>query len=261
MTVLSGCNIASSEFAEVYFTVVVPESTQSSMVAVYLYDIESGDARGGFFMTNYLKESDTRVFYQRENIRPGQYTAVAYNFGTDAVELRLYEFVTRAATDSTKMMPGVLAAAKVTPVIVSQYSSVVIFCPLVTTETTVKVGVEGLQYATGMSGCVSGFGTSYSLDSCKATAAEMLSFDLKAASADTLEATIRSFGKVGPAYDFTFNITTSGGAYKYSATTDSTFKFPGKIVIPEPAPGSGSGKDGFNPEVGQWKDYSVIIPV
>jgi len=265
--VLIGCNKASSEFVEVSFKVVIPENTQSEMIRVSLFDIGTGAVRGGFFMSSYIQESGTRVFSQTESIRAGQYTAVAYNMDAAGVEVRgeaslpSFEFVTRASSDTTVMTPGELAVAKLSPISALKDGSVELSCELVTTYSTIRVGVDGLQYASGKSGCVRGLGSSYFPDSGKAAATEMLSFEMNVASPDALSATICSFGELGPKYDFTFRITTSGGAYKYFATTDSKFQFPGSIIVPASASDSGSGKDGFAPQIGQWNDYSVIVPL
>lgn len=280
--VTAGCGKSVPTFVEATLTVSVPSGISTEMLRAFIYDSESGELRGQIFISDREEHPDgTVTFTSTEKLRSGTYDIIAYNFdmpdtfirgesniGTleaytaDVSEGILSRFGIYAASDvAISYTPDRMGVARIMGASVEE--GVVIAGQLVpvTVMTYMELGAEGLQWSVTKSAVAGGFATTWFLGTGKAGGAGYVWFEMSSAGDSNMKASVPSFGEVSESYDFVFNVTTSGGSYCYTTTTDSSFKFDKSIVIPEPEHSEEENSSGFSPQVGEWNGMSIDVPI
>jgi len=274
-----------SEWCNVNLNVSVPSGISTQTLCAFFYDHASGKLSGKVFMNDYSQSrSDDKTFSMPIKLGRGKYDIVAYNFDmpdtfirgeecfgtleayTKEVNESVYSAFGRQVvgqeTDTTVVYtPDPMAVAAVQGVDLKEGSEISIAASIVTREDPLSIQADGLAYARSRSCIAGGMAGSMFIGTLKAGTERCIWFPLEADG--TLKADILSFGPVCDKHDLTVSITTSEATWLYSALADAGFMTSGCIIIPKPSVPDTDPDDqgGFKPQIGEWRDYSVVVPL
>jgi len=285
LAVLQGCgldNPSRDRFVETEFSVAVPAGFETSMLRVFVYDHEDGTLKGQFFVSDRTEDG----FTCKQELRKGTYDLVAYNFDiadtyirgeasfstleayTSQVDERLCSNFVRFSEENTPIVytPETVIVSVIRDVAVKEGAAIHGEALPLTSVSKVSLPAEGVAYASTSTGIVSGFATSYFLAAGKTGESARLYFEMQPMRVDAtngyLTASINTFGRTGQTHNFMFNVLTSSQSKVFTAVTGVNFDFPGSIEIPKPDnSGNTQSGSGFTPEVGNWRDLTLDIPI